>query len=74
MRPPPPLLYAFFLIILYELEDNIMFPPTVRLLENAICQQHFAALPPSGHDVVVPVLEAMCKIEAVQARLAYVRG
>ena len=72
MRAPPPLLYGFLLIILYELEDNIMFPPTIRLLENAICQQHFAALP-SGQ-VVVPVPETMCKIEAVQARLAYVRG
>jgi hypothetical protein len=75
MRAPSPLLYTFFLIILYELEDNIMFPPTVRLLENAICQQHFAALLPSGHVVVVvPVPEAMCKTEAVQSRLAYVRG
>jgi hypothetical protein len=72
MRAPPPLLYAFLLIILYELEDNIMFPPTIRLLENAICQQHFAALP-SGQ-IVVPVPESMCKTEAVQSRLAYVRG
>jgi len=73
MRAPPPLIYGFLLIVLYELEDNIMFPPTVRLLENAICQQHFAALQ-SSHVIVVPVPEAMCKIEAVQSRLAYVRG
>jgi hypothetical protein len=72
MRAPPPLLYAFLLIILYQLEDNIMFPPTIRLLENAICQRHFAALP-SGQ-TVVPVPESMCKTEAVQSRLAYVRG
>lgn len=61
---------VIFLIVLYELEENIVFPPLVRLLEDAICRQHYAKFaPPKDH-----IDEAMCKTTKIQSKLAFVRG
>ena len=65
-----PLFFADSLIVLYELAENIYIPTTLRLLENAVCQQHYANLE-SGRS---PVPEELCKIDQVQAKLAYIRG
>ena len=65
-----PLFFANSLIVLYELAENIYIPATLRLLENAVCQQHYARLK-SGRS---PVAEALCKIDQVQIKLAYIRG
>ena len=67
---PKPLLLAYCLIALFEAEENIFFAPSVKLLENAVCQKHYAALDPSQ----VPVSEAFCKTGQIQSQLAYVRG
>lgn len=66
----PPLFYIVCIIALYELEENIQFPSTIRLLENAICRQHYAS-PEQGD---MPANEAMCKISLIQHQLAVVRG
>ena len=65
-----PLLLAYCLMALFELEETISFAPSIKLLENAVCQKHYAALDPSQ----VPVNEAYCKTDQIQLQLAYVRG
>ena len=65
-----PLLSAYCLIALFELEENIFFAPSIKLLENAVCQKHYAVLDPNQ----VPVNEAFCKTGQIQSQLAYVRG
>jgi hypothetical protein len=69
IRKMPPLAYIFLLIVLYEIEEAIQSPATIRILENAICQR----LLTSG-DGSAPIDESMCKTSAVQQRLAFVRG
>lgn len=65
-----PLLLAYCLIALFELEETISFAPSIKLLENAVCQKHYAALEPNQG----PVSEAFCKTGQIQSQLAYVRG
>ena len=67
---PAPLRLAYCLIALFELQETISFAPSIKLLENAVCQKHYAALEPKQ----VPVNEAFCKTGQIQAQLAYVRG
>lgn len=62
--------YIICIILLYELEENIQFPSTIRLLENSICQRHYLSTDSS----LVPVDEAKCKIGTIQLRLAIIRG
>lgn len=65
---------AFFcvasVVVLYELEENLQFSSTIRLIENAICQRYYSPTRPTH----LPVDEAMCKIEPIQQHLAVVRG
>jgi hypothetical protein len=70
MKRPNPLVYAFCLVLLYELEENVVTPPIVRMLEDAICQQHFS--PRQFDESTIP--EISCKIEPIQRKLAYIRG
>ena len=59
-----PLLSAYCLIALFELEENIFFAPSIKLLENAVCQKHYAVLDPNQ----VPVNEAFCKTGQIQSQ------
>lgn len=68
-RPPIAVVLALALVVLYELQETAVFPPTVRLLEDAICRQHYARTDPG-----VPVIEAMCKTGPIQSELAFIRG
>ena len=61
---------VYCLIALFEVEENIFFAPSIKVMENALCQKHYAALDPNQ----VPVTEARCKISKIQSELAYVRG
>ncbi|KAK0646761.1 major facilitator superfamily domain-containing protein [Cercophora newfieldiana] len=65
-----PFSWIALLILLYEIEEQVQFPATIRLLENSVCQRHYAALGSVG----VPVDETLCKIGAIQHRLATIRG
>ncbi|KAK3944659.1 MFS general substrate transporter [Diplogelasinospora grovesii] len=60
------------LVLLYEIEEQIQFPSTIRLLENSVCQRHYASIP--GFSGVIPVDESLCKIGTIQHHLASVRG
>ncbi|KAG4438250.1 hypothetical protein IFR05_006278 [Cadophora sp. M221] len=68
---PPTVAFVFSLAVLLELEESVQRAPTIRLLENAICQKHFKALL-HGHAGLVD--ESMCKIKPIQVRLAHIRG
>lgn len=65
---------AFFcvasIVVLYELEENVQFPSTIRLFENAICERYYSSIRPAH----LPVDEALCKIDPIQHHLAVVRG
>ena len=63
-------LLAYCLIDLFEVEENIFFALSIKLLENRVCQKHYPA-PDSNQ---VPVSEAFCKTAQIQSRLAYIRG
>lgn len=65
-----PFSWIALIILLYELQEQIQFPTTIRLLENSVCQRHYASL--GGVDL--PVDEALCKIGFIQRRLATIRG
>jgi len=67
LLPSKPFLFVVVLLISYEFFDNFMFSVPVRLLENAVCQRHYA-LPQSDLDVL------QCKTPAIQSTLAYIRG
>ncbi|CAG8290601.1 unnamed protein product, partial [Penicillium salamii] len=69
IRRLPPLMFIFSLVILLELEESVQRVPTIRLLENAICQRLHQSLDPT-----TPLDEKMCKGNSVQVQLAYYRG
>lgn len=64
-----PLIYVFCLIIFYEVEENIVMPAIVRMLEDSICQRYFYDRQGDGD-----ISESMCKIEPIQQKLAFIRG
>lgn len=66
---PPKLFYVFLLIVFLELEESVQKAPTIRLLENAICSQHYQHEPGTGN-----IKESMCKTPPIQSRLAHIRG
>ncbi|CRL22149.1 Siderophore transporter, RhtX/FptX family [Penicillium camemberti] len=61
--------FIFCLVILLELEESVQRVPTIRLLENAICQRLHRSTDPTS-----PIDEKMCKGNPVQVQLAYYRG
>jgi hypothetical protein len=67
LLPSRPFLLVVLLLISYEFFDNFMFSLPVRLLENAVCQRHYA--PPQRH-----LDESQCKTPAIQSTLAYIRA
>ncbi|OCK91093.1 uncharacterized protein K441DRAFT_576376 [Cenococcum geophilum 1.58] len=69
IKRPPSLVFVFVLVVLLELEESVQKVPTIRLLENAICQKHYQDETLSG-----PINESMCKTEFIQVRLAHIRG
>lgn len=58
------------LLLLSELAELILVSPRIRLLEASLCRTHYLALDPPVLDPV----EALCKLESIQTRLAYIRG
>jgi hypothetical protein len=70
MKWSPTFFYIICLLVLYDFHDNIVFPLTIRLLENAICHQHFAEVD-SGRGTIP---ESECKSTLIQSRLAFIRG
>ncbi|XTI92976.1 MFS general substrate transporter [Cenococcum geophilum] len=66
----PTLCYVLLIVLFYYIEEGIQYPATIRLLENAICHQHYAR----AGDTNLPVDETLCKIGVVQDRLAFIRG
>ncbi|CAN9096980.1 unnamed protein product [Alternaria alternata] len=66
---PPKLIYVFLLIVFLELEESVQKAPTIRLLENAICSQHYQHEPNIGD-----IKESMCKTAPIQSKLAHIRG
>jgi hypothetical protein len=64
-----PIYYAVVLVVLLGLEEFVQKAPTIRLLEHAICHQHYASV---GHDG--PIQEHMCKLDSIQQRLAFIQG
>lgn len=68
--PAAPFIYIALIVLLYEFQEQLQFPTTIRLLENSVCQRYYAEL---GR-VDLPVGEALCKIGPVQQHLATVRG
>ena len=64
------LCYVLLIVLFYYTQEGIQYPATIRLLENAICHQHYAR----AGDTNLPVDETLCKISVVQDRLAFIRG
>ena len=58
------------LLLLSELAELVLISPRLRLLEASLCRTHYLAQDPPVHDPP----EALCKLAAIQTRLAYIRG
>ncbi|KAL4821136.1 major facilitator superfamily domain-containing protein [Aspergillus spinulosporus] len=69
IKNPPTLLFIFCLVTLLELEESVQRAPTIRLLENAICQRYYRDKQVDG-----PIDEFMCKEDLIQVKLAHIRG
>ncbi|OAX81826.1 hypothetical protein ACJ72_03829 [Emergomyces africanus] len=69
IQQPPTIVFVYLLAIFLELEESVQRAPTIRLLENAICNKHYHHELPGGQ-----IDESMCKIEPIQVRLAHIRG
>ncbi len=65
----PLIYYLIVLMVLLGLEEFVQAAPTIRLLESAICQQHYVTSDNEG-----PINEEICKIDKIQRRLAFIRG
>ena len=65
----PILWYLLVCVTLLGLEEFIQKAPTVRLIESAICRQHYSSVDHQG-----PIDEPMCKLDAIQQRLAFIQG
>ncbi|THY89776.1 MFS general substrate transporter [Aureobasidium pullulans] len=60
-------------IVITSVAGGLIGLPFVRLIEDAICQEHYASRPVDGGLFITSDLdEAHCKVDAVQSRLAYV--
>ncbi|THW55528.1 MFS general substrate transporter [Aureobasidium pullulans] len=60
-------------IVITSVAGGLIGLPFVRLIEDAICQEHYASRPVEGGLFITSdVDEAHCKVDAVQARLAYI--
>ncbi|THV95592.1 MFS general substrate transporter [Aureobasidium pullulans] len=60
-------------IVITSVAGGLIGLPFVRLIEDAICQEHYASKPVEGGLFITSdVDEAHCKVDAVQSRLAYV--
>ncbi|THW45028.1 MFS general substrate transporter [Aureobasidium pullulans] len=60
-------------IVITSVAGGLIGLPFVRLLEDAICQEHYASRPVEGGLFMTSDLdEAHCKVDVVQARLAYI--
>lgn len=60
-------------IVITSVAGGLIGLPFVRLIEDAICQEHYASRPVEGGLFMTSDLdEAHCKVDAVQARLAYI--
>jgi hypothetical protein len=62
------------LLLFSELAELILTSPRIRLLEASICRRHYLAYDPSGIAPDGSIDEALCKLEDIQTRLAYIRG
>lgn len=65
----PMLIYLLLLNVLLEIEEVVQMAPTIRLLENAICNKYYAS--GATHGIID---EKLCKIDEIQERLAHIRG
>ncbi|THY43355.1 MFS general substrate transporter [Aureobasidium pullulans] len=60
-------------IVITSVAGGLIGLPFVRLIEDAICQEHYASRPVEGGLFMTSDLdEAHCKVDVVQARLAYI--
>ena len=63
-------------VFLIEIGDYMMRAPTTRIMEDIICRHYYDSLEtvPIGIDLTKPIPEDNCKVPAIQAELAMIRG
>jgi MFS family permease len=61
-------------LFLIEIGDYMQRAPWIRILEANVCRTYYLSSPVVGLDPSKPIPEARCKIEAVQAELAMLKG
>ena len=77
--PPHPHLFRVVAIVivalfLVEVGDYMMRAPFLRLLEDIVCRKFYESTAPFGSHVTLPIPEDECKIAAVQAEVAMIKG
>ncbi|THY24190.1 MFS general substrate transporter [Aureobasidium pullulans] len=67
------LILVALVIVITSVAGGLIGLPFVRLIEDAICQEHYASRPVEGGLFITSdVDEAHCKVDTVQSRLAYI--
>ncbi|KAL6903858.1 major facilitator superfamily domain-containing protein [Trichoderma evansii] len=68
--PSIPVFMAALVLLSHSMASSLAATPIIRLLEDSICRTYYYADQPS--DVGrLPIDERLCKIDAIQTRLAY---
>ncbi|KAF8543043.1 major facilitator superfamily domain-containing protein [Trichophaea hybrida] len=62
------------LLFLFEFSELVLTSPRIRLIEASICRSHYLAHDPSVINPDGSIDESLCKLDAIQARLAHIRG
>lgn len=61
-------------IFLLELGDYMMRAPSMRVLEDIICQKFYESTTPVDSPITRPIPEHKCKVPSVQVKVAMVKG
>lgn len=62
------------LIVSVDLPSVLQSSPTVRILEDIFCKAYYQKTDPSKFSADGTVEELLCKVDQVQAELAYLKG
>lgn len=64
---------AALVLLSHSMAGSLAAAPIIRLLEDSICRSYYYADQPSDAGRL-PIDESLCKIDAIQTRLAYLNS
>lgn len=68
------IIYLFFLVVTIDVGEFLAVPPKTRVFEASLCFRYYQKYDPSKINDDGTVAEELCKINAVQEKLAAIMG